>query len=141
GFLEPRQVRRRKILTDEGEVRVVGGIVREQIGPPGHHRLDLPLKTRLLFWRVLDPTRRGFVVVELGERRPDIAIAGTQELAAEVDVVEGDGKRGLVQSTDFEKTILPDEQAGAGDSAVVLHQAQSILLPLVVARKLLERMP
>ena len=105
-----------EVFADQGEVGVVGGVVGQEVGPAGHNGVDLVLEALLFLGRVFDAAGGGLVVVQLGEGGPDVAVAGGEELTAEVHVVEGDGEFFGVESTDLEKAVFAHEEAGAGEA-------------------------
>ena len=79
------------------------------------------------------------MVVELRVGRPEVAVACLDQLAAQVDVIERDWQVLLVEPAHLEEAVLPDDEAGRGHGAVVLHEAKAVLLPLVAPREFLER--
>ena len=94
--------------------------------PTLHHRLDLAAEALVFLGCVLDAAARGFVVIEFGERRPEIEVTGGADFQAEVDVVEGDGEVFLVEAADLVENLFADEETGGSDGAVVLDEAGAV---------------
>ena len=78
------------------------------------------------------------MVVELGERGPEVAVARRANLEAEIHVVERHRQRVLVQAADLLVDRLADHEAGGGDGGIVLHQPGAIEPALGPAGKIPE---
>ena len=61
------------------EVRIVGGVVLQLLRPTLQHRLDLAAETLVFLGRIFDAAAGRFVVVEFGEGRPEIEVAGSAD--------------------------------------------------------------
>src|SRR5882757_2646859 len=85
------------------------------VPPIGSHVVDLPLKTFRVFRRMLRSAGGGFVMVEFGVRGPDVAIASFFQPEAKIDIVEGNGKIGLIETADLLERRFSNDQTSAGD--------------------------
>src|SRR3546814_2424905 len=78
------------------------------------HQLHFARKSPLLLIGVLAAAGRGFMVVQLGERRPDVAIAGRPQSHAEVDIVERN-LQPFIESTNLVIDLTTHKQASTRD--------------------------
>ena len=61
------------------------------------------------------------MVVQLGERSPEVAVTGGVKLEAEVDIAESNGELFLIEASDLQKEALANNEAGRGDRSNFTH--------------------
>src|SRR5215207_4347967 len=112
---------KRVVLAQGRQLARVVGIAPERRPPAAFHELDLSSKPLRLLAADLSPSGGGFVVAKLGEGRPEVQVAGAQDLEAEIDVVKGDCQL-LIKPADLLVDRAPHHEAGGGDGRDVARR-------------------
>jgi len=131
----------RKILKNQGEVGVVVGVVVEQLAPFLPHETGLGVGHGSLGTGVVGATGDGFVVVQLGIGREQVAVTRLTHLEAKVHVVERHLQVRLVQTAHLLEHRLSHQQTSGGNGRHVVRQVQPTKVAVGISAEVLLRMP
>lgn len=111
---DPRRPRQLTVKPVEGQVRVIGGVIRDQVRPVLAHVIDLSISPSDLLHGVVPASCCGLVVIQHGMRRPEHLIARLSNAEAKIDVVECNCEIVFVQSTQLQIQRSPDDETCTG---------------------------
>lgn len=134
--------RESEVSAVQGQVRVIGVVMGDEIRPCLLHESLLLFKTSGFLGGFMFVTPcGGLMVEEFGKRGVDVPQPFGGEFQAQIDVIESNGKVGFIKAANGKEMLFLHGETSGGDGGIFIGEGEAALKPGVIATEFMMDVP